>query len=196
MRATWLGAVTVFVVLFVPVAAADAPTLKVTVDSEVPSIQIEPGERETVDLTVLVEFIDYPCPAGTEVGVDLVPPVAPPDWFGADPHPDSNTYAHPKQERAATLTIVVDEDAPGDADGAYRLKPIVHMPAPQTCGGVEPEIVAPEFSIRVLTPPAPTSPKVEATSGDPGGGNDVPGPSAWSLILLGLSVWLFRNRRK
>ncbi len=195
MRTTWLVAIVLTILLLVPPAAADAPTLKVTVASDVSRVTIEPGGRATVNLTVMVEFVDFVCADGTQVGVDLVPPVAPSDWFGADPHPDFDTYAEPKETKKATLTIVVDEDAPGNADGVYRLQPVVHLPAPQTCGGAEPNVDAPEFSIHVLTPPSKTSPKVEAPSpGD--GGNDLPGPGALSVILLGLSVWLFGHRRK
>lgn len=196
MPTTWIVAGVLAILLFVPLAAADAPTLRVTVDSDVPLVRITPGGRATVNLTVMVEFIDYPCPAGTEVGVDLVPPASPPHWFGADPHPDGNTYAAPKQTKPASLVIVVDEDAPSGAEGRYRLQPVVKTPASQTCGGVDPKIEAPEFSIEVFTPSASTSPRVEAPSQDTDGGNDLPAPSALSLIVLGLGVWLFGHRRK
>lgn len=196
MRTTCLVGVVLLILFLAPLAAADAPTLKVMVDSDVSRVEIKPGGRATVNLTVMVEFIDYPCADGTKVGVDLVPPVAPPDWFGADPHPDSDTYAEPKETKKAVLTIVVDEDAPGNSDGVFRLQPVVHLPAAQTCGGQDPQVDAREFSIHVLTPPGKTSPRVEAPSQDPDGGNDLPGPSALSLMLLGLGVWLFGHRRK
>lgn len=175
--------------LLVPGVVADAPTLKVTVVSDVSEVEIEPGNREVVGLNVTLEFKEYPCAAGTKAGVDLVPPVAPPPWFGADPHPDGDTYASPKETKPATLTIVVAEDAPGSAEGGFRLKPIVHFPSSASCGGVEPSVDAPEFSVRVRTPPAASMPDADATDGA-----DTPGPQLGLALALGLGLWLFRRR--
>ena len=177
--------------IVVPTASA-APTLKVTIDSAMESVLIEPGGRANVALKVTLEFKDYPCSPDTEAGVDLVPPVAPPEWFGADPHPDANTYKAPKETKPASLTIVVSEDAPGDASGKFRLQPVLHFPSQASCGNVEPEADAPEFSITVRTPPGPSSASVDATGND---GTDTPGPGLGSVLVVGLLAWLLGRRR-
>lgn len=184
-------ALVVLASLLVPSISA-APTLKVTITSASDSVLIEPGQRTTVGLNVTLEFKDYPCPAGTEAGIDLVPPVAPPHWFGADPHPDSNVYKAPKETHPASLAIVVAEDAPGDASGKFRLQPVLHFPSQSSCGGMEPSVDAPEFSITVRTPPGASSDPIDTEGTE----NDTPGPAMGSVVALGLCAWLFARRRK
>ena len=195
MRARWILGLVAATALLIPSAAA-APTLKVTVVSDVEFVRLKPGERETVNLNVTVEVKEFMCTTGTQVGVDLVPSSPRSDWFGAEPHPDGDTYATPKETKPATLNVVMDADAPGDQEAVFRLQPVVHIPAPQSCNGVEPAIDAPEFSIRVLSAPSATSGKIEATSGPPNDGNGLPAPSLGSILLLGLGLWLFGRRRE
>lgn len=196
MRLPWVLGLFAATAMLIPFGAADAPTIKVTVTSDVSSVRLEPGERETVDLNVTVELIDFTCASGTKVGVDLVPASSSEDWFGAEPHPDGDTYATPKETKPATLTVVTDGDAPGGEDGTFRLQPVVHIPAPQSCNLVEPAVDAPEFSIRVTTIPSKTSPGIEGTSGPSDDGNNVPAPGLSSILLLGLAVGLFGRRRE
>jgi hypothetical protein len=183
------------VLCLVPAAAAAAPTIQVAINAAAEDVVIEPGDHATIGLNVTVEFKDITCTSGTKVGVDLVPPVAPPDWFGADPHPDADTYTYPKQTRPASLSIHVSEDAPPGSKGMYRLQPVLHFPNPAECGGVQPQADTPEFAIQVRTPGSPTSPSGDSspTQND---GDDSPGLGLTSLVLVLVGVGLLRRRRQ
>jgi hypothetical protein len=173
-----------------PASAEDAPTVSVRIIPDVSDVTVAPGQRAAVGLNVTVEYKDYSCQAGTRVGVDLVPAGDRSDWFGGNTHPAGTTYEYPKTTKPATLTIVVDADAPYGASGTYRLQPVIKFHSPAECGNVEPAADAPEFRFTVKTPQAPTSPP-------PSPGTET--TSSIGFLIAGLCLLgaaLYRGRRQ
>lgn len=177
----------------VPIASAEAPTIRVTASPQPAVFTLESGARGTGNLRVTVEFVDMACTSGAKLGVDHVVASGFVSWAGMDLHPDAATYAYPNQTRIVEVSVVVDEDAPAGASTTFEVQPVVHYPAAGDCTPSEPPVEAPPAKITVRT--SAPSPTEGGTTGATDDGNGSPSPGAALAILAALGAWGLARRR-